>query len=135
MLADSTRATKRCSCCAESRPLEDFARHRKTRDRRDVWCRACRSVVGRASRFRAAYGLTVEQYDCLLVDQAGVCAICGQPERETGRGGAVKRLAVDHDHHSGRVRGLLCTKCNTAIGSLRHDPARLLAAVAYLTRM
>jgi hypothetical protein len=71
---------------------------------------------------REQYGLTVEEYDRLLAAQGGGCALCGSAER----------LAIDHDHDTGAVRGLLCHACNTGIGLLRDDPERALRAAAYL---
>ena len=71
------------------------------------------------------YGLTVADYNALLERQGGGCAICGQPRNS-------HRLAVDHDHATGRVRGLLCAPCNHAIGSLRDRPDLLRSAIAYL---
>lgn len=76
----------------------------------------------------AAYGITVEQYDEMLVAQGGVCAICKTLPEADGR----TPLQVDHDHSTGRIRGLLCSPCNTAIGSLRDDPQLLAAAMEYL---
>jgi hypothetical protein len=67
----------------------------------------------RAINLKLRYGITPEEYDELLVSQNGVCAICGE-ECSTGR-----RLSVDHDHETGRVRGLLCSKCNYGIGHLK----------------
>lgn len=65
--------------------------------------------------------------------QGYVCAICLQPEREVDyRTGNVKALAVDHDHTTGQVRGLLCFLCNTAIGKLGHSAVRLRRAAAYM---
>lgn len=72
------------------------------------------------------YGLRLGQYDEMLTAQNGVCAICG------GVNKSGKRLAVDHCHETGEVRGLLCTNCNTAIGKLGHDQALLRAAIQYL---
>lgn len=58
------------------------------------------------------YRLTEEAYEAIFAYQGGVCAGCGEPPRKT-------RLAVDHDHKTGRIRGLLCWLCNRAIGILR----------------
>jgi hypothetical protein len=69
----------------------------------------------RKQGYRKKYGMTVEQYEAILESQHGVCAICRNPE--SGRA-----LAVDHDHTSGGVRSLLCSKCNTAIGLLQDSP-------------
>lgn len=80
-----------------------------------------RQVELRNDHLRRKYGLTGDEYDALLDRQGGVCAICRQPERLMGRG-RVRRLAVDHDHRTGKVRGLLCASCNTVLGQLRDDP-------------
>ncbi len=81
------------------------------------------------------YGITVEQYNQMLADQQGVCAICRQPE--TGKspwGGPVKQLSIDHDHETNAVRGLLCTQCNYMIGHCRESRDVLLAGVRYLDK-
>jgi hypothetical protein len=82
--------------------------------------------AARARRRRMAqYGLTVDAYDALLAEQGGCCAICGDPPGK-------RPLAVDHDHETGDVRGLLCLPCNTGLGLFRDDLERLAAAAAYL---
>ena len=77
------------------------------------------------------YGISAADYDILLEDQGGVCAICGEPETVKFRG-QVRRLAVDHDHETDRIRGLLCHTCNVALVS-SHDLAWYLKAVEYLS--
>jgi hypothetical protein len=77
---------------------------------------------------RTSYGLTLEELDAMWQAQSGRCAICGVPERTT------RRLAIDHDHTTGAVRGLLCQRCNMALGMFEDDPDRLTAAAAYLSR-
>ena len=76
----------------------------------------------RESRLRATYGLTAEDFDAMAEVQEWVCAVCEQPEDKVSETGVLLPLSVDHDHDTGRVRGLLCHKCNTAIGLLRDDP-------------
>lgn len=76
-------------------------------------------------------GIEKEQYDKLFTLQNGVCAICKKPETAILKG-KVKNLAVDHCHDSSKVRGLLCSKCNTAIGLLNHDVDLLELAQVYL---
>ena len=71
------------------------------------------------------YGLTQDDYDDLLKKQDGRCGICEFKVLD-------KKLVVDHCHLTGRVRGLLCTKCNVAIGLLRDDPELVKAALRYL---
>jgi hypothetical protein len=76
--------------------------------------------------YKTKYGITVDEYEMLLAKQGGVCALCHQA-CTTG-----KRLAVDHDHITSRIRGLLCFHCNTAIGKLGDSPFTLAAALGYL---
>lgn len=78
----------------------------------------------REEKLKYKYGITVEEYDALRGAQGGRCALCGaDPEV----------LCVDHCHATGRVRGLLCSPCNTGIGHLRDDVAILRRAIEYLT--
>lgn len=87
-----------CAGCQSFRDLEDFAKG-ATR------CRPCASAKAHSSMIEKTYGLTSEQYDALLERQGGRCAICRARPKS-------KRLAVDHDHKTGVVRGLLCSRCN-----------------------
>jgi len=80
----------------------------------------------RRSHLMRKYGITLEQYDAMLLAQGGGCAICGTPEPEG------TSLHVDHHHDSGEVRGLLCFGCNAGIGQFREDRDLLLAAAEYL---
>jgi hypothetical protein len=73
---------------------------------------------------RADLGVTLQQYDDLLVEQGGGCAICKRPPK-------TRRLDTDHDHKTGRVRGLLCHRCNRALPAWV-TPEWLVAARAYL---
>lgn len=80
-----------------------------------------------------SYGLTIAAYDRMFTKQGGRCAICNR--RPTfGRGSKNGRLSVDHNHETGKVRALLCSVCNAAIGSLRDDPALLRVAADYLDK-
>lgn len=80
----------------------------------------------RVGQLRRKFGLSADEYADLVAKHGGVCRIC-QHACPTGR-----RLAVDHDHKTGKVRGLLCQGCNTGIGKFADDPARLMAAARYL---
>ena len=101
------------------------AAERADRDRACV--RRWHRKKGRAVRLERVYGITQEDYDVMLRAQGGVCKICGQKE-------SVDRfpLAVDHDHKTGKVRGLLCGSCNTGLGKFNDDPDLLLKAMKYL---
>lgn len=96
-----------------------------------------RSVAMEEKRFayhlRARYGLSIDEYNTLFEDQKGVCAICGEVERKRFRG-KITRLAVDHDHATGKVRGLLCFDCNGALGKFRDSESNLKSAVHYLEK-
>lgn len=90
-------------------------------------CRPCVSKANHEKRVGETYGLEAGEYDLLLANQDGVCAIC---QRKPG----AKRLAVDHNHDTGEVRGLLCRACNRdVLGHLRDDPEALQRAISYLT--
>lgn len=82
----------------------------------------------RASNLKRAFNITIEEWEALYVAQGGCCAICHRPDAR-GRG----RLHVDHDHASGRVRGLLCTNCNNGLGRFQDDPVLLASAIDYLS--
>lgn len=84
---------------------------------------------------RKAYRAGVDWYEAKLAEQGGVCAICRQPEVGVAqRSQRPRRLAVDHDHTTGALRGLLCHHCNTALGSFKDSIDLLLAAGEYLER-
>jgi hypothetical protein len=83
-----------------------------------------KKVSDRKSHLKRNYGLTLEAFDALLASQGGGCAICGRPDADN----------VDHDHETGQVRGILCFKCNVALGQLDDDEDRARAAANYLGR-
>ena len=87
----------------------------------------------RASWLQRTYGLTLDQYKVLDEAQNGKCGICGQPESRLIRG-RIGPLVVDHDHVTGRVRGLLCHACNVGIGFLGDSKERVGAAYRWLER-
>jgi len=75
---------------------------------------------------KRTYGMTLEQYTAQVLKQKGVCAICGRVNR------AGRRLVVDHDHETGKVRELLCDPCNLVLGYMEDNVARLQAAISYV---
>jgi Recombination endonuclease VII len=81
------------------------------------------------------YGITITQYDAMLKEQKGVCAICQNPEtRFEFKTGNTCALAVDHCHDTSKVRGLLCSRCNKTIGAVGDSVELLQAMQAYLQR-
>jgi hypothetical protein len=87
-----------------------------------------KSASNRKSHLKRKYALTIEQYDQMLAKQGGGCAICGRPPRPD------ISLHVDHDHETGRIRGLLCFRCNNALGDFLDDESLLREAAGYLAR-
>jgi hypothetical protein len=131
----TTPAEKACLCCHAVKPLACFDSRTGNLDGRFSECKDCRSVRSKARRVRerdklnalqkkARYGLTPEMEAAILVDQGGVCGLCGGPPP----------LVVDHCHKTKMVRGLLCSRCNRGLGMLGDDVDGLLRALTYLSR-
>lgn len=134
---------KTCTLCGESKPVGDFHLRSKKDPRAKSACKECHrqraraywvknplpKSVQRERNLKKSFGMNLEDYDSLLEKQGGSCAICGIKRCESGR-----NFAVDHEHLSGRIRGLLCKHCNTALGQFKDNPTALLKAVEYLKR-
>jgi hypothetical protein len=95
-----------------------------------AWKRAQKART-RDNRVCRVYGLAPGDYERLRASQGGICAVCG---KWSGRNGRTKALAVDHDHESGEVRGLLCSTCNRTIGEYRDNPELFVRMANYLLR-
>lgn len=89
------------------------------------YCQACRSIVSRKQWLKTKYGLTSDEWQKMYDAQNGCCAICGMHR---------KALVVDHDHRTGRVRELLCTKCNNGLGMFNDQVTLFEHAIQYLRR-
>lgn len=87
----------------------------------------------RDQMLRRLYGITEEQYEEMLTEQGGCCALCGKPPKPGGKRNA-GRLHVDHDHATGRVRRLLCNNCNHGLGTFFDDPDLMRRAADYIER-
>jgi hypothetical protein len=82
-----------------------------------------------ALRLRRIYGLRLGGYEEMLAEQGGGCAICG------GRPSAQrKHLDVDHDHHTGEIRSLLCNRCNRAVAALNDDMIYAVKVISYIRK-
>jgi hypothetical protein len=116
--------SKACTRCKTNKPLDavNFPLHNKTKSGFDSWCRACRATY-RSSINRGKFRSVISD-EALKEIKATVkkCVICGD---ET-------KLVVDHDHKTGKVRGLLCNHCNRGLGHFRDDPTLLEFAAQYL---
>ena len=83
---------------------------------------------------KKTYGITLEQYEAMMAEQNGVCAICKQPENTKDKDGGPRGMPVDHCHTTGKVRGLLCTPCNRALGMFKDSTENLQSAIDYLNK-
>jgi hypothetical protein len=83
------------------------------------------SLTSRDRYLQRKYKITEAQYELLLAAHDGNCWICGRPPKK-------QRLHVEHDHHTGRVRGLACWRCNRGLQTFSDDPGRLRRAADYL---
>jgi hypothetical protein len=141
-----------CAACSIEKPVDAFHFRGRTQVVRQPKCKECnaankRRCVNRwreqnpeqnrasrkATKVKLKYGLTPEDIEKLYVEQGGKCAICPKL-LSFAKGPKSQRPHVDHDHESGKVRGLLCGQCNTGIGMFGDKPALLVAATAYLLR-
>lgn len=113
-----------CTRCKLEKPatLEFFPPHNKKRNGMDSWCRECRSTY-RNEINRGRFRSVISDADLKTMKQTThECVICGANEP----------LVVDHDHSTGRVRGMLCNHCNRGLGHFRDDPMLLEFARVYL---
>ena len=86
----------------------------------------------RESKLKSLYGVTAEDYEVMAETQEWVCAVCEEHDDRFTEAGVPMPLSVDHDHATSKVRGLLCHRCNTAIGLLRDDPKIVDRVAEYL---
>jgi len=148
---------KFCNGCKEWRSKGDFTKDQKAADRLSSRCRPCRKkyrrgeeVRARTSKYNQRYAqqnpeimkqkdrknmlkrfwnMTTEQYDSMLQKQNGTCAICDKTESNPH-----KRLCIDHDHTTGKIRGLLCDNHNRAMGLFKDSIADMQKAIEYLKK-
>ena len=111
-------------CTQRTREWREQNRERYNQNRREWNAKNSEKLLDR--KLRKEYGITVEDYKQMLLQQQGVCAICHRPPVPH------KRLAVDHDHKTGQVRGLLCAPCNNALGLFQESIEVVGRALTYL---
>lgn len=128
---------KTCVQCGQLKAAAAFRPSKKEQDRHAARCIECQQGL-KADRIarkvpkkkaywkKSKYGISESRYNEMLGAQGYACAVCLKPHSTE------KVLCIDHDHSSGRVRGLLCSHCNTAIGYFRDSPMFCRAAAVYL---
>lgn len=145
------KTVKYCTKCKKDVSISFFDKDGSKKDGYYSSCKAHRSKHDKAKKalydkiYRSKRGLnkranqykiTVDQLKYLIDSQKGLCAIHKGPETALDMTKSkVKALAVDHDKNTGEVRGLLCQRCNIAIGLLNHDVGNLLSAIEYLRKL
>jgi len=133
---------KVCAKCKTEKPLEDFHKNRRSKNGLYSYCKPCSNAkvkkyfsnlssekkdeYNHRNNLKKKFNLTPEQYEKMLSSQKAVCAICHKPDSEG------KRLAVDHCHETGIIRGLLCGHCNTGLGKFFDNISYLEQAIHYL---
>lgn len=106
--------------------------YRKHNEKRKAEMRARTPDYKKESFIKSVYGITLKDYDDMFKKQGGVCFICGQKETRKNKYTGVCRLHIDHDHKTGKVRGLLCHSCNFGISAFMDSAQLLERAIEYL---
>lgn len=139
---------KNCTKCRVSKKLDEFNKTSNNKDGYDIYCRGCHTERAKLyhennrlkintktkiyddnnkskrknSHLKRSFNITIETYNDMLIEQNYCCSICNLPETKVRK--ATNKpydLAVDHNHITGKIRGLLCQNCNSGIGSLKAD--------------
>ena len=136
-LRDSEKDDEKvCKTCLTIKPLTEFHINKCSRKGTQAKCKQCVKLQDRVNYdsqkqrehvLKRLYGLTLKDYENLLKKQGGCCKICGT--KEPGGHGV---FVVDHDHVTGRVRGLLCSNCNRGLGFFNDSPETLRQGASYL---
>lgn len=137
---------KACTNCGVEKPYAEFSKNKANKDGHQRWCKVCATQHRKENaeegriyqkeyrdnnverlrdyRLRKLYGVTLDRFTEMLKQQNHKCLICGT--------GLNTSSPMDHCHATGKVRGILCTHCNTGLGKFRDNPEFLQAAIAYL---
>jgi hypothetical protein len=93
-----------------------------------------RDNVVKNSTLKKSFNMTLEDYNQMLLKQNNKCAICNNFEKSKTKYGVIRKLAVDHCHQTGKIRDLLCSQCNRALGGFRDSTEILQNAIDYLKK-
>jgi hypothetical protein len=140
-LREANSRKKVCSQCGQAKHVAQFYRDPLQSSGLTPQCKTCRRArsrveyaaddnLRRANAYKArvrSYGLSASEFDRMLVEQAGLCRVCDDP-----LGPNPNQLHVDHCHVTGRIRALLCRRCNVALGAAGESPDRLRGLAVYL---
>ena len=134
---------KICLKCGELKDFELFPVINKKMGYRSSYCKVCANKIRENSRklkgvepirqrakwLKSSFGISVDQYNDILLLQDNKCAICGRTEELDG-----KNFAVDHDHKTGKMRGILCKRCNLLLGKFENSTGNMEGAISYLQK-
>ena len=124
---------KQCSKCKINKDQSLFYKNKTRPDGLSPQCKQCAEAAKtpearQRGSLKFRYGITIKDYDDMLLKQKGMCKICKSKESGYGR----KYFCVDHNHKTNKIRGLLCYSCNLGLGKFKDDISILKAAIKYL---
>jgi len=127
---------KKCKYCLKEKQLNEFPKHSGHRDGHAATCKQCKKIKypptaeqkqrAYERNIKRNYGITIDDYDAMYEKQGGLCLGCK-------KGNSGSRFHIDHCHKTGKVRGLLCGKCNAALGLVEDNIATLSNLIVYLS--
>jgi len=136
------KKTKQCGKCKQIKSVCMFSKNKQVRDGYSHWCKICKRAYAlkfnqkpeqrrktRNRNLQYNYGISLEAYECLFEVQNGRCVICGATKSSCYKS---DWLVVDHDRVTGRIRGLLCNRCNRTLGMAEHNVELLQKMQDYL---
>ena len=134
---------RQCKTCKELKPITEYSIDKRWRNTYKLDCKSCYNKKKRDNYnpqkrkldgIKTLYGLSYENLLQMYSDQQGCCSICQTPISLIAGKTKIGKVHVDHCHSTGKVRGLLCTKCNTLLGMANDSKQILTAAINYLDR-
>lgn len=130
--------TKICTKCNKEQSLTEYHKNKQGKDGRQPRCRTClhtaqreyRKSNGYGASIKYRYGITLDDYNRMLMEQQNKCVLCSiEFESIPGR---LSKPVIDHNHSTGKVRALICHPCNVSLGLVKENPETLLKMVEYL---
>lgn len=120
-----------CYKCHMSKPISEFKSNPAMLKGYENICKSCTIIRQREHRIYRYYGIELEDYDKMAKDQEGKCLLCEKVPNGLKKG---EQFHVDHDHITGKIRGLLCDTCNRGLGMFKESPELLLKASEYISK-
>lgn len=126
---------KVCSSCKKEKSYSEFYKFSRSVDGYSTRCKSCNYVSGRISRLKCKFKISLEDFNLLLKNQQYCCKLCERKENDVIYSTVIKgpkQFAVDHDHSTGVIRGLLCSQCNQGLGNFKDSSNLLRKAADYI---